>query len=51
MEINKNMISGLIEYVNTLLDFIDVEEEENINYINNGYNEFVEPFIKMLKEE
>jgi hypothetical protein len=49
--IDKTKIDSLIEYIHTLLDFVDVEEEENVNYINNGYNDFVEPIIQILHEQ
>ena len=48
--IEKAKIDSLIGYVHTLLDFVDVEEEENVNYINNGYNDFVKPLIEKLRE-
>lgn len=49
--IDKAKIDSLIGYIHTLLDFVDVEEEENVNYINNGYNDFVEPVIQILHEQ
>lgn len=51
LTIDRTKIDSLIEYIHTLLDFVDVEEEENVNYINNGYNDFVEPVIQILHEQ
>ena len=51
LTIDRTKIDSLIEYIHTLLDFVDVEEEENVNYINNGYNDFVEPIIQILHEQ
>lgn len=50
---NKSDLENLIGYVLTILDFVDTEsmEEENVDIVANGYVDFVEPIIKMLKEE
>lgn len=51
--INKIDMNNLIGYVHTLLDFIDVEDFEdkkNVELVNGGYESFVEPIIKALKE-
>lgn len=51
--INKIDIANIIGYVHTLLDFIDVEDfedEENVELVNGGYEIYVEPIIKALKE-
>jgi hypothetical protein len=52
--INEVDLRGLIGYVHTLLDFIDVddfEDEENVDLVNCGYDDFVEPIIKAMREE
>lgn len=41
--IEKIQLQRAIEYINTLLDFVDIEEEENINYIKDGYNNLIQP--------
>lgn len=49
--VNKNDITSLIEYVHTLLDFIDVDDfddEENIELVKGGYKNFVEPIIEVI---
>ena len=50
---NKSDLENLIGYVRTILDFVDTEsmEEENVDIVADGYVDFVEPIIKMLKEE
>ena len=50
---NKSDLENLICYVRTILDFVDTEsmEEENVDIVADGYVDFVEPIIKMLKEE
>ena len=48
--IDKAKIDSLIGYVHTLLDFIDVEEDENVELVNGGYNDFVKPVIQILEE-
>lgn len=52
--VNESDLSGLIGYVHTLLDFIDVddfEDEENVDLVNGGYDDFVEPIIKAMREQ
>ena len=51
---NINDIKRLIGYVDTLLGFIDVydiEDEENRNLVINGYDDFVEPIMKIVETE
>lgn len=50
---NKSDLKNLIGYVQTILDFVDTEnmEEENVDIVADGYVDFVEPIIKMLKED
>ena len=50
INIEKTKVNGLINYITTLLDFIDVEEEENIKFINEGYDEFVLPLIEKINQ-
>ena len=50
--IDEVVLRDLRGYVHTLLDFIDVndlEDEENVKIVNDGYNEFVEPINKILR--
>jgi hypothetical protein len=52
--VNEADLRGLIGYVHTLLDFIDVddfEDEENVDLVNCGYDDFVEPIIKAMREQ
>ena len=49
--IDKKSTYNLLEYINTLLEAIDIEDEEMIDYINNGYDDFVKPLIKILQEQ
>lgn len=49
--IDKTSTYNLLEYINTLLEAIDIEDEEMIDYINNGYDDFVKPLIKILQEQ
>ena len=52
--VNEVDLRGLIGYVHTLLDFIDVddfEDEENVDLVNCGYDDFVEPIIKAMREQ
>lgn len=50
---SKSDLENLIGYVQTILDFVDTEsmEEENVDIVADGYEDFVEPIIKMLKEK
>lgn len=51
--INKEDLQNLIGYIHTILDFIDVddfEDEENVELVTNGYNDFVEPILKVMEE-
>jgi hypothetical protein len=50
--INKTDIKNLIGYIHTVLDLVDTEsmEYENAEIIHDGYDDFVEPIIKALKE-
>lgn len=50
--INRIDIENLIGYINTLYDFVDTEsmEYENAEIVVDGYADFVEPIIKVLKE-
>ena len=43
--IDKRLLQGLIGYVHTLQDAIDVEDEEILNEINDGYESFVKPLL------
>ena len=49
--INKKDLENLIGYINTLYDFVDTEsmEYENAEIVADGYADFVEPIIEMLK--
>ena len=40
----------LVEYINALLEAIDVENEEILDYIDEGYDDFVKPIIDKLTE-
>ena len=51
INVEKSSINNLIGYIHTLLDFVDVEEEENIELVNGGFNQFVKPIIEKLFEE
>ena len=44
-------IGALIDYIHTVLDFVDVEdlEEENKELVLDGYNKFVEPITNALE--
>ena len=47
----KEMIKNLVNYINNILDFVDVESfenEENVEIVNGGYEEFVKPAIEYL---
>ena len=50
INIEKQEIDSLIGYIHTLLDFVDVEEPENVKLVNGGYDTFVQPIIDKLKE-
>ena len=44
--VKKSDLDALLGYIDTLMDFIDVEDfedEENVDAVNYGYNNFVEP--------
>ena len=52
--VDRANLENLIGYVYTLLDFIDLESfenEENINMVKNGYENFVQPIENQIKEE
>ena len=54
IEVNKSDLNNLVEYIHTLLDFIDVddfEDEENVAIVNNGYEEFVQPALDYLNRK
>lgn len=51
INIEKSSINNLIGYIDTLLDFVDVEADENIELVNGGYDKFVKPIIEKLYEE
>lgn len=50
INIEKSKIDSLIGYVHTLLDFVDVKADENVELVNGGYEQFVKPIIEKLKE-
>lgn len=49
--INRIDMENLIGYINTLFDFADTEsmEYENAEIVIDGYADFVEPIIEILK--
>lgn len=49
--INRIDMENLIGYINTLFDFVDTEsmEYENAEIVNDGYMNFVEPIMELLK--
>ena len=51
MERERRIIQDLVNYIHTILDFVDVEsfeDEENVEIVNGGYEEFVKPAIEYL---
>lgn len=48
--ITKAQLQGLVDYVVTILDFVDVEEEENVSYVNDEFNASVQPMIDLLRD-
>lgn len=48
--ITKTQLQGLVDYIVTILDFVDVEEEENVSYVNNEFNASVQPIIDLLHD-
>ena len=51
INVEKSKIDSLIGYIHTILDFVDVEADENVELVNGGYDKFVKPIIELLKEE
>jgi hypothetical protein len=50
--VKKSDLDALLGYVDTLMDFIDVDEfedEENVDAVNYGYDNFVEPLRSTSK--
>ena len=48
--INKTQLQGLIGYVHTLHDALDVEDEDILAEINDGYESFVKPLLDIAYE-
>lgn len=52
--VNKLDVKNLISYIHALFDFIDVddfEDEENKKLVRDGYDNFVNPIVKMVYED
>ena len=52
IEVNKSDLNNLVEYIHTLLDFIDVDEfedEENVSLVRDGYDNFVAPISDLIR--
>lgn len=50
--VKKSDLDALLGYIDTLMDFIDVddfEDEENVDAVNYGYDNFVEPLRNIDK--
>ena len=40
---------SLVEYISVLIEAIDVEDEDTLSYIDEGYNNFVQPFLDAIQ--
>lgn len=47
--IDKSKLYALLEYINQVLEFVDVEDEENVSLVKDGYDEFADPIYKLLE--
>lgn len=49
--IEKSQLLQLIEYVNSISDFIDTEEAATVAIIRSGYDDFVKPVFDLLNSD
>lgn len=49
--INKTQLKNVLEYINSVLEAVDVEDEEILSEINEGYKNIVEPLVKLAYSE
>ena len=51
IKITKTHLRDLLDYPNEALEAIDVENEEIIASLNEGYNSLVKPLVELLNEK
>ena len=54
MNNEKRIIENLVNYIHNILEFVDVEsfeDEENVEIVNNGYEEFVKKALDYLNRK
>ena len=51
IKITKNYLRGLLDYINEALEAVDVENEEIIASLNEGYDSLVKPLVELLNKE
>ena len=49
--VNKKDIIGVVEYINVLIEALDIEDESTINYINEGYENIVMPLMHLTSRK
>lgn len=45
--IAQTQLQEVVEYINTLLESLDIENEETLEYINKGYEDLIQPIINI----
>ena len=49
--VEKALLQRAADYVNAILEALDIEDEETLSYINDGYTDIIEPLVKLAFEE